>query len=83
MGPLVDASQVAITMADKFPVFEVLLKRRGRKCSWNVCTSEGDVVMQGSESSRPAANYKADRALFLLLLSAPYRSIRLSMPPQS
>jgi hypothetical protein len=31
--------------------------------------------MQGSESSRPAANYKADRALFLLLLSAPYRSI--------
>jgi hypothetical protein len=36
--------------------------------------------MQGSESSRPAANYKADRALFLLLLSAPYRSIRLSNP---
>jgi hypothetical protein len=54
MGPLVDASQVAITMADKFSVFEVLLKRRGRKWSWIVCTSEGDVVMQGSESSRPA-----------------------------
>jgi hypothetical protein len=54
MGPLVDASQVAITMADKFSVFEVLLKRRGRKWSWTVCTSEGDVVMQGSESSRPA-----------------------------
>jgi hypothetical protein len=28
--------------------------------------------MQGSERSRPAAKYKADRALFLLLLSAPY-----------
>jgi hypothetical protein len=38
--------------------------------------------MQGSEGSRPAAKYKADRALFLLLLSAPYRSIRLS-PPRS
>ena len=25
--------------------------------------------MQGSEGSRPAAKYKADRALFLLLLS--------------
>jgi hypothetical protein len=29
----------------------------------------GDVVMQGSEGSRLAAKYKADRALFLLLLS--------------
>jgi hypothetical protein len=31
--------------------------------------------MRGSESSRPAAKYKADRALFLLLMSAPYRSL--------
>ena len=31
--------------------------------------------MQGSESSRAAAKYKADRALFLLLLSAPYRLV--------
>jgi len=36
------------------------------------------VVMDGSESSRPAAKYKADRALFLLLLSAPYRAIQRS-----
>jgi hypothetical protein len=28
--------------------------------------------------SRPAAKYKAARALFLLLLSAPYQSIRMS-----
>jgi hypothetical protein len=27
---------------------------------------------------RPAAKYKADRALFLMLLSAPYQSTRLS-----
>ena len=32
--------------------------------------------MQGSEGSRPAAKYQADGALFLLLLSAPYQSIR-------
>jgi hypothetical protein len=34
--------------------------------------------MRGKESSRLAANYEADRALFLLLMSAPYQSIRLS-----
>ena len=34
--------------------------------------------MHGSESSRPAAAYQADRALFLLLLSAPYQSLRLA-----
>ena len=34
--------------------------------------------MHGLESSRPAAGYQADRALFLLLLSAPYQSIRLA-----
>jgi hypothetical protein len=47
-----------------------------------VCTAEGDVVMMGSESSRPAAKYKADRALFMLLSSAPYRSIKMIMPPE-
>ena len=34
--------------------------------------------MHGSANSRPAAGYQADRALFLLLLSAPYQSIRLA-----
>ena len=62
-------------MPDQFPVFEEVLKKRGRIWQWRVCTTEGDVVMQGSESSRPAAKYKADRALFLLLMSAPYRSL--------
>ena len=63
---------------DQFPVFELLVKKRGRIWRWSVCTSEGAVVMEGSESSRPAAKYKAARALFLLLLSAPYQSIRMS-----
>ena len=34
--------------------------------------------MHGTESSRTAAKYKADRALFLMLLCAPYQSTRLS-----
>jgi hypothetical protein len=63
-------------MPDQFPVFEEVLKKRRRTWRWRVCTTEGHVVMQGSESSRPAAKYKADRALFQLLLSAPYRSTR-------
>src|SRR5437763_103071 len=69
---------------DQFPVFELVLKKRGRAWRWSVCTTEGAVVMEGSESSRPAAKYKAYRALFLLLLSAPYQSIRLSraIPPE-
>jgi hypothetical protein len=32
----------------------------------------GCLVMRGSETTRPAARYKAERPLFLLLLSAPY-----------
>src|SRR5882762_1262400 len=63
---------------DQFAVFELVLKKRGRIWRWSVCTSEGAVLMEGSESSRPAAKYKAARALFLLLLSAPYQSIRMS-----
>jgi len=62
-------------MLDQFLVFEEFLKKRGRTWRWRVCTTEGNVVMQGSESSRAAAKYKADRALFLLLLSAPYRLV--------
>src|SRR5580693_131493 len=58
-----------IAMTDQFPVFEVVLKKRGRTTwRWRVCTPTGDVVMHGSEASQPAARYKADRALFLLLL---------------
>jgi hypothetical protein len=63
---------------DQFPVFELVLKKRGRIWRWSVCASEGAVVMVGSESSRPAAKYKAARALFQLLLSAPYQSIWMS-----
>jgi len=64
-------------MADPFPTYEVLLNKRGRSWKWRVCTTNGDVIMLGSESSRPAARYKANSALLLLLLSAPYRLIEL------
>jgi hypothetical protein len=62
--------------SDQFQIFEVVLKQRGRKWLWRVSTTDGDALIEGSESSRPAAKYHANRALFLLLLSAPYRSIR-------
>jgi hypothetical protein len=65
-------------MPDQFPVFETLLKKRGRVWKWLVCTTEGQVVMHGTESRRTAAKYKADRALFLMLLCAPYQSTRRS-----
>ena len=64
----------ACAMEFRFPVFEVVVKRRGRKWRWYVSTTEGKTVMLGSEGSRAAARYEANRALFLLLLSAPYRS---------
>jgi hypothetical protein len=62
-----------MAMPDQFPVFEVILKKRRRSWTWCLCTTEGQVVMQGSERRRPAAKYKADSALFLMLLGAPYR----------
>ena len=65
-------------MPDQFPVFERLLKKRGRIWRWWLCTTEGNVVMHGTEGSRTAARYKADRALFLMLLCPPHQSIRLS-----
>jgi hypothetical protein len=34
--------------------------------------------MQGAESRRASARYKANRALFLMLLCAPYSHVRLS-----
>jgi hypothetical protein len=59
----------------QLPVFEALLKKRGRVWIWSVCTAEGQVVMQGVEGRRPSAVYKANRALFQMLLCAPYSYI--------
>jgi hypothetical protein len=56
----------------------MVVKKRGRKWTWCVRTAEGMAIMQGHEASRAAAKYQADRALFLLLLTAPCRSRRPS-----
>jgi hypothetical protein len=58
---------------DYFSVFEVRVNGRGKIWKWAVCTAEGQLVMKGVEGARPAAVYQANRALFLLLSSAPYR----------
>ncbi|QHP68549.1 hypothetical protein EI171_15510 [Bradyrhizobium sp. LCT2] len=61
-------------MSDNLPTFEMFLRRYGRRTwRWRVCTTEGHLVMHGSENGRPAAKYAAERAFFLMLLAAPYR----------
>jgi len=51
-------------------MFEVLLRRRGRtRWQWQVRDRAGKIIMQGWEDSRPAAKYRAERALFMLLLT--------------
>jgi hypothetical protein len=62
-----------LAMTDQFRTFEMVVKKRGRRWTWCVRTTEGIGIMQGSEANRAAAKYQADRALFLLLLTAPYR----------
>jgi len=54
-------------MSDRIRIFEVILKGRGRKWVWSVRTTAGKAIMMGAESSRQAASYEANRALFLLL----------------
>jgi len=68
-------------MPDLFPTYAVLLKKRGRTWKWRVCTTTGDVIMRGSESSRPAARYKANSALFLLLGAARYQTSKAAGRP--
>ena len=52
-------------------MFEVALRKRGRtRWQWQVCDRAGKVIMQGFDDSRPAAKYRGERALLLLLLTA-------------
>lgn len=64
-------------MPDQFAICDIVLVRRSRGWTWRVCTSEESTLVSGRENSRAAARYKAARALFLILLAAPYRSTRL------
>ena len=50
-------------------VLEVLItKRRPTKWEWRVCDCYGTTIIGGFESTRPAAKYRGNRALFLFLL---------------
>ena len=78
--PLADPT---VAMPDQLPVFETHLKKARRAWKWYLCTTEGDVVMHGSESRRRAARYNANHALLLTLLSAAHRSVRSREPEPS
>jgi len=65
-----------MVVPDQFVVFDMAVRRHGRGWTWSVLTTEGVVIMRGSEGSRSAARYQARRALFLLLSAVPRRSIR-------
>ena len=82
IGPL---EVLVSTSKRNHPMFEVTLRKRGRtRWEWRVCDSTGREIMQGWEISRPAARYKSERALFLLLLAPqPGRSLQTRTPFQA
>jgi len=54
-------------------VFEVVIfKRSTTRWEWQLCDRKGNAIMRGREHTRPAAKYRGDRALFLLLAAAHY-----------
>ena len=64
---------------DRFTAFDIVLKPRGRsRWKWSVRAADGHAVMSGSECSRSAARYKAERALFLLLCASTSQLPKLS-----
>lgn len=65
-------------MPHELPLFEIQLRPRRRACRWYLCTPEGRALMQGSEASRAAAGYQANRALFLMLLASASPSAKLA-----
>jgi hypothetical protein len=58
---------------DQFQMFELNVRKRRRLWLWSVSTVEGEVLVEGAASTRPAAKYDAYRALFMLLLSASWK----------
>jgi hypothetical protein len=70
-------------MQGNFQTFEAIVRKRRRTWRWYICTAEGEVVMLGSDSTRPGARYQANRALFTLLLHSPYRASRAIAPDAS
>lgn len=57
----------------EFELFDCVVSRRGRAWRWSISDERGTIVLSGSERNRSAARYMAARAMFQLLLTAPYR----------
>ena len=53
-------------------MYEMMISRKWGRWEWSVHDSGGNSIVVGREFSRPAARYKAARALFDLLLSTPF-----------
>jgi hypothetical protein len=54
-------------------MFEVVIfKCSPTRWEWQLCDRKGNAIMRGWEHTRPAAKYRGDRALFLLLAAAHY-----------
>jgi hypothetical protein len=49
-------------------MFDFVIRRRRLRWEWQVYDLAGTIFAQGRESSRAAARYQAERALFSLLL---------------
>jgi hypothetical protein len=47
-------------MLPHLPLFEAVLKKRGRLWKWSVCAAEGRVVMQGADNHRPGYAPRTD-----------------------
>ena len=64
--------------------YDIVLKQRGRgRWKWAVCELGGEAVMSGSECSRSAARYKAERALFLLLCASASQTSMMGRRPSA
>lgn len=61
-------------IAGDFALFDLSIYRRARAWRWSVMDRSGAPVLTGSERSKSAAQYMAARAVFQLLLTAPYRN---------
>ena len=68
------STHAADVMDREFALFDCKIRRRGRTWRWRVVSEWDEAVMHGTETSRPAAQYKAARAMFQLMLTAPYWS---------
>lgn len=69
--------KVCLMNAGDFALFDLTIQRRGRGWRWSVIDGSGTPLLTGTECSRTAAHYKATRAIFQMLLIAPYR-VRIS-----